>query len=50
MSISRSNQLTIGAAICAATIAALFFHAPPIPVAIGVIAAVLFLMMRKQRQ
>jgi uncharacterized membrane protein YgaE (UPF0421/DUF939 family) len=49
MSISRPAAVTVGAAISAAAILTFFFHAPPIPVAIGVVAAVTIILMRRPR-
>jgi hypothetical protein len=48
MKVSRSMQLTIGAAISAAVILVAFFNAPPLPVAAGTTFATLFLLFRRK--
>jgi predicted MFS family arabinose efflux permease len=48
MSDARYTALTLGATITAAVIMALFFQAPPIPVAIGTVAAALWLLLRRR--
>jgi len=48
MSDVRYTALTLGATITAAVIMALFFQAPPIPVAIGTVAAALWLLLRRR--
>ncbi len=50
MTRSRYATLTAGAGVTAATIAIIFFKAPVIPAAIGVMAAVVILLMRKPQE
>jgi hypothetical protein len=48
MSDTRYAAVTLGATITAAIIMTLFFKAPPIPVAIGTLAAASWLLVRRR--
>jgi hypothetical protein len=49
MSDTRYAAVTLGTTVTAAIIMALFFKAPPIPVAIGTIAAAAWLLLRRRK-
>jgi hypothetical protein len=50
MTMTRNAALTVGAAITAATLMVIFFQAPPVPVALGVLGAVTIILFTRARR
>jgi hypothetical protein len=47
MTMTRNAALTVGAAVTAATLMVIFFQAPPLPVALGVVGAVTIILFAR---